>query len=103
MLLKEVKVSLKKDKVWVLVETIHMHRIRYVVEVPKDHPEYALDDVVSERAQEFSQEHLGETIVSHRVISEADALQLCNDENDYAHNWSDEKKVEAFFTRDIDE
>ena len=74
-----------------------------MIEVPKDHPEYALDDVTAERAQEFSQTSLGEMIVSHRIVSEAEALQLCDEDNSYARAWSDEKKIEAFFTRDIDE
>lgn len=95
----------KEDMQWVLVETVSMFRERYMVQVPvgtdsfgKDKTEWALDTVTMNEAKEFSQEHLGETIVSHRVVSMEEALALCDKDNDYCKNWSDEKKVEAFFT-----
>lgn len=88
------------DKVWVLVETVQMFRHRYVVEAPASNPEYALDDVTCETAKEFSQQHLGETIVSHRVISGAEALVLCDIDNDYCASWDDEHKIKTFFTKE---
>jgi len=51
-------------------------------------------------AKEFSQFHLGETIVSHRVIPFTEALELCDVDNDYCKKWNDEKKIEVFFTKD---
>ena len=83
---------------WVLVETISQFRQRYVVEVPKGKSEYALDTVTMDEAKEFSQKHLGETIVSHRVISEKDALDLFDEDNDYLKDWNDDKKMECGFT-----
>lgn len=58
----------------VMVECVSMFRIRYVVETPDDHPEYAMDDVACGDPEEFDQEHLGETIVSHRVVTEEEVL-----------------------------
>lgn len=96
----------KIETQWVLVEAISTFRERYMVEVPvgvdrygKDKADWALDTVTLSEAKEFSQEHLGETIVSHRVITEADALALCDKDNDYAKNWSDEIKMNTFFTK----
>lgn len=88
------------EKVWVLVETVSMFRERYVIEAPATNPEYALDDVTCEDAKEFSQLHVGETIMSHRVITEAEALTLCDIDNDYCSSWSDDKKIEVFFTKE---
>ena len=88
------------DKVWVMVECISMFRERYMVEAPKDYPEYALDDVTMERPKEFSQKWLGETIVSHRVVSSMEALDICDVDNDYCKEWTDEQKIKAFFTKD---
>ena len=95
----------KEETQWVLVETVSMFRERYMVEVPvgtdqygKDKSEWALDTVTMEEAKEFSQKHLGETITSHRVVTMEEALKLCDEDNDYCKVWSDEKKVEAFFT-----
>jgi len=95
----------KIETQWVLVETVSMFRERYMVEVPvgvdmygKDKAEWALDTVTLEEAKEFSQEHLGETIMSHRVVTKEEALALCDKENDYAKKWNDELKMKNFFT-----
>lgn len=86
---------------WVLVDCVSMFRMRYMVEVPEEHPEYALDTVVMKEAKEFSQEHLDEVIVSHRVMgSTAEALVQCDLDNSYCSSWTDEQKINAFFTRD---
>lgn len=82
----------------VLVETVSMFRMRYLVEVPIGKSEWALDAVVMNEATEFSQKHLDETIVTHRVLSKKEALKLCDQDNDYAKSWDDDKKVEVFFT-----
>jgi hypothetical protein len=52
-----------------------------------------------EEAAEFSQKHLGETIVSHRVITQEDAIKLCDEDNGYVSTWPEEKKIETFFTK----
>jgi len=95
----------KIESQWVLVEAISTFRQRYMVEVPvgidrhgKDKTLWALDTVTLEEAKEFSQEHLGETIVSHRVVTKEDALTMCDKDNDYANVWNDEMKIQAFFT-----
>ena len=95
----------KIETQWVLVETVSMFRERYMVEVPigtdqygKDKADWALDTVTMEEAKEFSQEHLGETIVSHRVVTKEEALAMCDKENDYAKKWNDELKMKNFFT-----
>lgn len=95
----------KEEMQWVMVECISTFRQRYMVQVPtgidrygKYKTEWALDTVAMEDAKEFSQKHLGETIVSHRVVTEEEALRICDEDNDYCRVWSDEKKKEAFFT-----
>jgi len=86
---------------WVMVECVSMFRMRYMVEAPEEHPEYALDTVVMKEAKEFSQEHLDEVIVSHRVMdSTAEALVQCDLDNSYCSSWTDEQKLDAFFTRE---
>jgi hypothetical protein len=95
----------KIETQWVLVETVSTFRERYMVEVPvgvdrygKDKADWALDTVTLSEAKEFSQEHLGETIVSHRVVTKEDALAMCDKDNDYARKWNDELKMQNFFT-----
>jgi len=90
----------EKPKVWVMVECISTFRERYMVEAPADHPEYALDTVAMNEAKEFSQQHLGEQIVSHRVVSEEEALRICDEDNDYSRSWTGHAKVGAFFTKE---
>ena len=90
------------EKVWVMVEAISQFRMRYMVEAPADHPEYALDDVTCATAKEFSQEWIGESIISHRVMgSTAEALVQCDLDNDYCSGWTDDQKMKAFFTKDF--
>ena len=67
----------------VLVDCISQFKTRYLVEVPKGKKEWALDTVTMEEAKEFSQDHLGETIVSSRVLSKAEALSICIEDNPY--------------------
>ena len=90
----------KEEKTWVLVEAVHTFRMRYMVEVPSEHPEYALDTVTMDEAKEFSQEFIGQQIMSHRVISEEDALKLCDVDNYYCAKWDNQKKIETFFTEE---
>jgi hypothetical protein len=88
------------DFEWVMVEAIDTFRMRYLVQVPKGKKEYALDTVVMHEAKEFSQAHLDEIIVSHRVVTEKEALEICDEDNEYSRSWTDEKKVNVFFTKD---
>jgi bifunctional DNA-binding transcriptional regulator/antitoxin component of YhaV-PrlF toxin-antitoxin module len=104
----------KKETEFVLVETVETFRHRYVIEVPVGKSDWALDTVtiaialknsenaeelaLSEKAKEFSQKHLDETVVSHRVIDRDEVLQLCNEDNDYCQEWKDDLKFETFVT-----
>lgn len=90
----------KEEKSWVLVEAVHTFRMRYVVEVPAEHPEYALDTVTMDEAKEFSQEFIGQQIMSHRVVTEEEALKLCDIDNYYCAKWDNQKKIETFFTEE---
>ena len=95
----------KKETQWVLVECVSTFRERYMVEVPKGTDNYgkdkalwALDTVTMEDAKEFSQAHIGEQIISHRVVSRAEALNICEQDNDYIATWDDDTKIKNFFT-----
>ena len=84
----------------VLVDALVSYRMRYAVELAEDSPEeWALDTVTMEQAAEFSQECLGEQIVSHRVITEAEFLQQFDKDNSYLAGWTAEKKFESALTR----
>lgn len=76
----------------VLVECVSTFLMRYVVEVPKGHSDWALDSVTMEEAQELSQIHLGEQIISHRVISDEEYIDIFDKDNDYLKSWPIEKK-----------
>ena len=92
--------NLKEGSVWVLVEAIQSYRMRYMVEAPSTNPEWAMDDVTMQTAKEFSQLALPEVITSHRVISEQEALELSDIDNDYTKSWTDQQKLKAFFTKE---
>jgi hypothetical protein len=90
----------KEEMEWVMVEAIQSFRMRYMVEVPKGKAEWALDTVTMNEAKEFSQEAMPEQIVSHRVVSEDEAIAICDIDNDYTKSWNKEQKIKAFFTKD---
>lgn len=90
--------SKKAETELVLVECVSTFRMRYMVEVPKGKAEWALDTVTMNEAEEFSQEHIGEQIVSHRVVSEDEVIAICDVDNHYCSIWTREKKLETFVT-----
>lgn len=87
-----------KDHEFVIVDCIQSYRTRYVVEVPIGKKEWAEDTVCMNQAKEFSQADMGEMITSSRPITEAEILQLCDEENDYAKTWNDDHKFNCFVT-----
>lgn len=95
---------MKKDKTetcLVMVECVQQYRTRYVVEVPTTNPEWALDTVTCQEAKEFSQQDLGETIVSHRIITEQQALDQFKVDTDYG-KWTDEQIKRSSITYEED-
>lgn len=88
----------KKETEWVLVECVSTFRERYMVEVPKGKELWALDTVTMNEAKEFSQEHIGEQIISHRVVTKEEALAMCDKENSYGASWNESTKIKNFFT-----
>jgi len=80
-----------------LVEVISQHLVRYVVEAREE--SHALDEVsmkcelYSEDWQEFSQKHVGDTILSSREVDKEEILRIFDTDNDYLKEWSQEKKL----------
>lgn len=78
---------------YVIVDAISQFRMRYVVEVPDDAAcsavEYAEDTVTCEDAKEFSQLHLGETIVSSREITLEEAIKQFKTDEPIFSEWED--------------
>jgi len=60
----------------VLVETVSIVRKRYLVNVPQGKSEWALDNVTMNEAKPFEYKNLDEVIVSHRVVTPAEAAEL---------------------------
>jgi hypothetical protein len=59
-----------------------------------------MDDVTCEDAKEFSQLALPEVITSHRVLTEEEALALCDIDNNYTNEWTVDQKIKSFFTKE---
>ena len=101
---------------YVMVDTVSMFRMRYVVEVPdgigeemifhdgtRSFPttpeEYAMDTVVCGEAREFTQDHIGENIVSTREVTLEEALaQYRKDEPTLGEAWDDEVIIKNTIT-----
>jgi len=74
--------------------------MRYVIPVEdlKDEngnvkPEWALDSVVMHEVEEFSQEHLGETLIDVLEESEEEVLIRFDKENAYLKSWPKDQKI----------
>lgn len=87
---------------FVMITAVSQFRMRYVVEVPDDAEEfstdYAKDMVVCEDAVEFTQKHLGETIVDAREIDIESAIEQFRYEEPVLGQWTDEQIVENVIT-----
>lgn len=55
--------------------------------------EWAEDCVTCEELEEFSQKHLGETIIDSVLLDETQVIELFDKENDYLKDWSKERKL----------
>ena len=94
--------GLKMSK-YVLVDVVDSFRVRYVMELHEDDPdEYALDSIICNEATQFSQEHLGEHIVSHRQITEDEFIEICDEDNSYLKSWDRQKKIDNFVTKMVE-
>ena len=94
---------MKKDKTYAVVTAISTHRIRYVIpmdELQNLNPEstatlaWAEDCVTCDEVEEFSQKHLGETIVDTVEMSQEEVLTLFDIDNDYLKSWNTEQKID---------
>jgi hypothetical protein len=96
---------------YVMVEAISQFRMRYVVEVPEDcenptdpslYPctpeEYAMDTVTCEEAKEFTQHHLGETIVSAREVTLNEAIVQYRKDEPFFSSWEDDVIIKNAIT-----
>lgn len=88
----------------VLVETISLFRHLYAIELEDDEPAaFAEDSVVfaatggDTKLEDFAQKHISEDILSHRVISEEQYLELFDNENNYLSEWSAEQKKKFIY------
>ena len=93
---------IEQEMEMVLVETISQYRIRYIVSVPVGKTDWALDTVTCDMAKEFSQQFIGESLLSSRVIEEEEMLELFVQDNPWAKSWSIETIYENCVTLDKD-
>jgi predicted house-cleaning noncanonical NTP pyrophosphatase (MazG superfamily) len=93
---------------YVVVTAISSHRMRYVIpervlqslreegaapltdEALKN---WAMDSIVMEEVNEFSQEHMGEYISDVAIENRETILNRFDEENDYLRSWSTDYKI----------
>jgi hypothetical protein len=96
------------EEKYVIVTAVSTFRMRYCIpvselqkmnpEVPVEAEQWAEDSVTMNEAEEFSQLHLGETIIDTMVVDEETMLSLFDKDNGYLSGWTREKKID--FVRD---
>ena len=84
----------------IMVDCISTYRMRYCVELNDDDLDvWACDTVVMDEAKEFSQEHLGEMIVSYRKVGEEEAYSMFREDVDYLKDIDEERIREIAITQ----
>jgi hypothetical protein len=91
---------------YVIVTAISSHRMRYCIpvdelqklntEVPVEghEIEWANDCVTCNEIKEFSQKHVGESIIDTEILTEEQMLEKFDTDNDYLIDWTREKKIQ---------
>jgi hypothetical protein len=97
---------------YMMVDAISQFRMRYVIEVPDDcevediengkygctAEEYAMDSVTCEQTREYTQKHLGETIVSTREVTLEEAIEQYRKEEPLFGQWEDDTIIRNHIT-----
>ena len=82
---------------YVVCTVVSTFKCRYVVPVSEiegcDPETFIKDSVTCNDVKEFSQEHLGDTIVDTHTYDEEALLALFDNDNDYLKEWSREQKL----------
>jgi len=91
---------------YVIVTAVSSFRMRYCIPVDELQKlntkvpvegreiEWAEDCVTCEDVNEFSQMHLGETIIDSVIVDEEQMLQQFDKDNDYLSTWSTQQKID---------
>lgn len=84
----------------IMVDCISTYRMRYCVELNDDDLDvWACDTVAMNGAKEFSQENLGEMIVSYRKVGEEEAYSMFREDVDYLKDIDEERIREIAITQ----
>ena len=83
-----------------LVETVSYFRHRYVVDCLEEG--HAMDTVTMNEADEMSQLHIDESIISTREIDDAEYLRIFDEDNDYLREWTDDQKFKFVYKVNYD-
>lgn len=79
-----------------VVDSVSMFRMRYVVDCNSAAEAKLLvkNHLTDDELKEFSQHHIGETMVSARALSsQEEYIELFDEDNDYLADWDVEKKL----------
>ena len=89
-----------------LVDSISMFRMRYVVDCDSAAEAESLvkDHLTDDQIKEFSQHHIGEPVTGVRKLNtEAEYLELFDEDNDYLADWPVDKKLNYINRFDLEE
>lgn len=99
------------NKRYVLVDAISQFRMRYVVEIPENvenpteeglYPctpiQYAEDTVTCGDVKEFTQKHIGESILDSREVTLDEAFKIFRSEEPYFDKWTDKQIYRSCIT-----
>lgn len=78
-----------------VVETVATYHLKYLIAQPDDHqPEWCMDTVTCEEADDLAQNYLGEHILGYKEVD--DKQLIAEVENSYVAEWDVEQIKEIF-------
>lgn len=87
--------AISSFKMKYVIPTEELQKLNEATELDQERArEWAEECVIMEEAKDFSQKHIGETVIETQILDEDTILEIFDRENDYLSEWTREKKID---------
>jgi hypothetical protein len=87
--------AISSFKMKYVIPTEELQKLNEATELDQERArEWAEECVIMEEVKDFSQKHIGETVIETQISDEDTILEIFDRENDYLSEWTREKKID---------
>ena len=87
--------AISSFKMKYVIPTEELQKLNETTELDQERArEWAEECVIMEEVKDFSQKHIGETVIETQILDEDTILEIFDRENDYLSEWTREKKID---------